>query len=97
MLADVKLQAGGIVFAGAVQTVAPVVVRANLWGKQPGHTWVSTSSERCQGYLPQEAAKDRSAATVGTAVSLLNPEDPDSSKPSSYFQKIRCGDFCMSF
>lgn len=30
MLADVQLHAGGIVFAGAVQTVAPVVVRAHL-------------------------------------------------------------------
>lgn len=36
MLADVKLHAGGVVFAGAVQTVAPVVVRANLDGKGTG-------------------------------------------------------------
>lgn len=98
MLADVNLHTGGIVSAGAVQTVAPVVMQTNLQKcaeKQPCHALSTTSSECCRGNLLREAAKDRSAATAGTVVSPLNPEDLDSSKFVGYFQKTRCGSFYM--
>lgn len=50
-----------------------------------------------QGHSPQEAGKDRSAATAGIVVSLSNLEDPDSLKPLGCFQKIDCGSFYTSF
>lgn len=46
MLADVQLHAGGIVFAGAVQTVAPVVVRAHLGDACRKTTRVTLQSQR---------------------------------------------------
>lgn len=73
MLADVKLWAGGVESAGAVQPVTPVVMRANLC-RAHRDTTASLRNHNIptslQGHLPQEAGKDRSAATAGIVVFL---------------------------
>lgn len=99
MLADVKLLAGGGVFAGAVQPVPLVVMWANLCRARDttlSHLHNNTLMSM-PGHLPQEVGRDRSAATAGIVVSLSNLEDPDSSKPPGYFQKIDCGSFYTIF
>lgn len=53
-----------------------------------------TSVSNCYRYnLPQEADKDHSAVTAGTAVSLSNPEDHVSSKVLHCMEKLNYGDF----
>lgn len=97
MLADVKLRAEGAEFAGAVQPVTLVVMGANLRGDTTASHSNHDPLGSLQGLSPREAGEDRSAATAGTAVSLSNPEDPDSSKSLGFFQNSDCGSFYTSF
>lgn len=97
MLADVELRARRVEFAGAVQPFTPVVMEANLCRDATLSHLNQNVLRSLQGHLPQEAGKDRSAATAGIVVSLLNLEGHDSLKWLGYFQKIDRGNFYTIF
>lgn len=80
MLAEVELRARHVKFAGTVQPFTPVVMEANLCRDATLSNLNHNTLRSLQGHLPQEAGKDRSAATVGIVVSLLNLEGHDSLK-----------------
>lgn len=107
--ADVKLGAGGGELAGTVQTIALVVMWADLERCEEvqyviillQQKYMTVYSEYCRSFsaqylllpVPQEAEKDHSAVTAGTAVSPSNPEDQIFSKSLHCMESPDYGDF----